>query len=99
MQSRESSFFRYVGQIMHTARTPRTVRASLNTALVVGLILHTINQGGALIEGNPLSISHLLMNFLVPFCVSSYSAARNELSRMERQAEQIKEQAGRSSFN
>lgn len=99
MQSSERSFFRYVGQIIHTAKTPRIVRASLKTALVVGLILNAINQGGAIIEGVPLSISHLLMNFLVPFCVSSYSAARNELSRMEKEAEQFKDQAGRRSFS
>jgi hypothetical protein len=53
----------------------------LKVALVVGTLLNLVNQGGNLLEGLPLNTTQMLLNFLVPFCVSSYSAARNELIR------------------
>ena len=81
MQKGTGTFFQFLRQIITIAKTPRIARASLFTALVVGSILNIVNQGGALIKGQPLSVGHLLMNFFVPFCVSSYSAARNELTR------------------
>ncbi|MCM2306725.1 MAG: hypothetical protein NDI91_04555 [Sulfuritalea sp.] len=31
-------------------------------------------------QGLPPSWLHVMLNFLVPYCVSTYSAARNELS-------------------
>ncbi|MBK4733004.1 nitrate/nitrite transporter NrtS [Noviherbaspirillum sp. DKR-6] len=63
------------------AKNPVIFWASLRTSLFVGSILNTINQGGAFIEGAPIAVGHLLMNYVVPFCVSSYSAARNEIFR------------------
>ena len=59
----------------------RIVIAALKVALVVGTLLNLINQGGRLLDGLPLSWFHVLLNYLVPYCVASYSAARNELSR------------------
>jgi hypothetical protein len=53
--------------------------AALKVALVVGTILNFINQGGRLLDGLQPSWFHVLMNYLVPYCVSTYSAARNEL--------------------
>lgn len=57
------------------------VIAAIKVALVVGTILNLINQGGRLLEGLPPSWFHMVLNYLVPYCVSSYSAARNELRR------------------
>jgi len=57
------------------------VLAAIRLALVVGTILNLINQGGRLVDGVPLSWFHVALNYLVPYCVSSYSAARNELLR------------------
>jgi hypothetical protein len=48
-------------------------------ALVVGSILNLINQGPRVYEGLGPSWPHVLLNFLVPFCVSTYSATRSLL--------------------
>ncbi|WP_434513912.1 nitrate/nitrite transporter NrtS [Dechloromonas sp. ARDL1] len=53
--------------------------AAIKVALVVGTILNLINQGGRLMDGLPISWLHLGLNYLVPYCVSSYSAARNQI--------------------
>ena len=42
-------------------------------ALVVGTILNLINQGDVLWGGAELSFLHFLLNYLVPFGVSSFS--------------------------
>lgn len=70
--------FRAIARIM---LSPRIAASSLRIALIVGLVLNAINQGGALLDGQPLRIGHFLMNFLVPFCVAGFSAAKNELNR------------------
>lgn len=57
------------------------IRNALIVAAVVGTALNLINQGEALFSGNGFSIPHLFMNYLVPYCVASYSAAKNELTR------------------
>lgn len=59
------------------------VLAAIKVALVVGTILNLINQGGRVMEGLPPTWFHVVLNYLVPYCVSSYSAARNELRRRE----------------
>jgi len=55
------------------------VRTSLKIALVVGTLLNLINQGESLLHGGKISGFHLLLNYLVPYCVASYSAAKNEI--------------------
>lgn len=55
--------------------------SSLKIALVVGTLLNLINQGGALLNGDKISWFHLVLNYLVPYCVASYSAATNELEQ------------------
>lgn len=50
--------------------------SSLRTALFVGTVLNLINQGHLLAAGVGISGLHALLNFVVPFCVASYSAAR-----------------------
>jgi hypothetical protein len=70
----------YLKAIIATALQRRLAVASLRIALVVGVILNLINQSGAIWGDTPFSIWHFVLNFMVPFCVSSYSAARNELS-------------------
>jgi len=42
-------------------------------ALLVGTILNLINQGDVLWGGAELSLLHFLLNYLVPFGVSSFS--------------------------
>lgn len=59
----------------------RIAQSALRVALVVGTVLNAINQGSALLAGSHIHWLHLLLNYLVPYCVASYSAARNELTR------------------
>ncbi|MBI2277081.1 MAG: nitrate/nitrite transporter NrtS [Dechloromonas sp.] len=71
----------FLTPLIQTACQPSIVRAAIKVALVVGTILNLINQGGRLVEGLSPAWFHVLLNYLVPYCVSSYSAARNELRR------------------
>lgn len=64
---------------LRTACKRPIVVAALEVALVVGAILNIINQGERVWQGLPPSWLHVTLNFLVPYCVSTYSAARNEL--------------------
>ena len=57
------------------------VIAAIKVALVVGTILNLINQGGRIMEGLSPSWFHVGLNYLVPYCVSSYSAARHQMRR------------------
>lgn len=57
--------------------------AAIKVAMVVGTVLNIINQGGCLLDGLPPLWLHVVLNYLVPYLVSSYSAARNELYRVE----------------
>ncbi|GAB4118084.1 MAG: hypothetical protein Fur0026_06970 [Sideroxydans sp.] len=52
---------------------------SLKIAAVVGTLLSLVNQGEALLHGGTISWLHLWLNYLVPYCVASYSAAKNEI--------------------
>ncbi len=47
----------------------------------VGTVLKVVNNGARLMVQGTVSLWQLAMNFVVPFCVSSYSAARNEAQR------------------
>lgn len=65
-----------------TACSTRIVQSALLVVLVVGTVLNLINQGGAILAGNGISWFYLLLNYLVPYCVASYSAAKNEMIRI-----------------
>lgn len=61
-------------------------RIAVNAAricAVVGTLLNLINQGGALLAGHRLSIVHLLLNYLVPYGVATYSAVQLRLQQIE----------------
>lgn len=76
----------FINTLLETVCQRSIVQAAIKVAIVVGTILNLINQGGRLIEGQPLSWFHVGLNYLVPYCVSSYSAARNEMRRREEKA-------------
>lgn len=80
---RAATFMERCRSLICTAATPRILIPSARVAVVVGLLLNGINQGSDLWNGKALHVGHFLMNFLVPFCVSTYSAARNELNRQK----------------
>ena len=69
--------------VLITLKAPRILKASIRVALVVGTALNVINQGKPMLEDSSLSVTQLLMDFIAPLCVSSYSAARNELALHE----------------
>lgn len=77
---------KYLQEIIRIATRPRLAKASLRIALVVGVILNVINQGGAVWGDTSFSIPQFFLNFMVPFCVSSYSAARNERNLVQTSA-------------
>lgn len=51
-----------------------TLHSCIPVALVVGLILSTINQSDVIVSGAATAVTWLKvgLNFVVPFCVSSY---------------------------
>lgn len=71
----------FLTSLLRTACQRPIAMAAVKVALVVGTLLNAINQGGRLLDGLPPSWFHVVLNYLVPYCVSSYSAARNELRR------------------
>ena len=56
----------------------RIVSGALKVSLVVGTVLNVINNGEQLWTHHAVNLWQVAMNFVVPYCVSSYSAARNE---------------------
>lgn len=62
----------------------RIAFAALKVSLVVGTVLNLINNGEQLWLHHSLNLWQCALNFLVPYCVSSYSAARNEAQRERR---------------
>ena len=48
----------------------------VKVSLVVGTMLNLVNQGEYLLAGQGVMIGHVLLNYLVPFCVACYSGAR-----------------------
>lgn len=54
------------------------LKRSVLISLVVGSILNVINQGTDILSGAGVHWGHLVMNYLVPFLVASYSAWANE---------------------
>lgn len=69
-------------QLFRAARSRPIVINSLKVSLVVGSVLNLINQGGRLMAGDDPSWFHLLLNYLVPYCVASYSAAKNQIRKV-----------------
>ena len=65
-------------QIVRHAVNRRVLGFALRVALVVGLVLNLINQGEHVWAGSAVSWLHLVLNFVVPFCVSAFSGGRNE---------------------
>ncbi len=58
------------------AADPGIARRAIKVSAVVGTVLNLINQGQGLLGGGAISWPHLLLNYVVPFCVSAYSAVK-----------------------
>lgn len=70
-----------MGRFWHTVRQQHILVGALKVSLFVGSVLNLVNQGEGWWHHGTVSWGHVLMNYLIPFCVSSYSAARNETKR------------------
>lgn len=81
-------------QGLRLAVSRRIAGNALRICLVVGTILNLINQGPALWAGQRPGLLHLLLNFLVPYAVATYSAVHLRLQQEDaRQAPDGGEQA------
>jgi len=67
--------------LLQAALLPDIVRNALKIALLVGSVLNIINQGNHWLQDHQIVWWSLFLNYLVPYCVSSYSAAKHELAR------------------
>ncbi|HEY3326653.1 MAG TPA: nitrate/nitrite transporter NrtS [Novimethylophilus sp.] len=59
----------------HLCLTPAIMGHALKVSLVVGSVLNAINQGEAIINGGA-ELGHFVLNYMVPFCVATYSGAQ-----------------------
>ncbi len=66
---------------LQTALRPEIVRRSVLTALIVGSILAAINHGMEIVTLNvdTVRIFRIGLTYVVPYCVSTYSATMQEL--------------------
>jgi hypothetical protein len=64
---------------LRAALSRELLRQNIPTSLAVGALLTGINQWEGLFAPAELSLSKLLLTFLVPFLVSSYSAVKAKM--------------------
>lgn len=70
-------------RFIKTALSRHIVINAFKIAIVVGTLLNMVNQGERLFQGGTISWLHLMLNYLVPYCVASYSATKNEIELRE----------------
>ena len=63
------------------ALSRRVVLNAIKIALVVGTVLNAINQGAAILAWYDIRWAHVALNYIVPYCVATFSAVKNELDR------------------
>lgn len=63
-------------KLLQCALTRPVIINALKVALVVGSCLNAINQGPQLWQGEGVGWNKVALNYLVPYLVASYSAAR-----------------------
>jgi len=70
-------------RFVKTALSRHIVLNAFKIAVVVGTLLNAVNQGEQMLQGGTIVWLHLMLNYLVPYCVASYSATKNELELRE----------------
>lgn len=63
-------------KLLRCALTRPVIINAIRVALVVGSCLNAINQGPQLWQGEEVEWSKVALNYVVPYLVASYSAAR-----------------------
>lgn len=71
-------------QLINAASSRPIAANALRVSAVVGSVLNLINQGEAMLAGQAPSWIHVTLDYLVPYLVASYSAAKNEVGRNQR---------------
>ncbi|MGE3795858.1 MAG: nitrate/nitrite transporter NrtS [Dehalococcoidia bacterium] len=71
--------------LLRTALAPSIARTAVRIALVVGTLLNVINQGAQWLRGDDVSWVGAALNYFVPYCVASISAAKHELAGRARE--------------
>ncbi|MGS0759002.1 nitrate/nitrite transporter NrtS, partial [Roseateles sp. GG27B] len=66
-----------VKNLLRAACSRRIASNALRISLVVGTVLNVINQSGVIFAGADVSWLHVFLNYLVPYSVATYSAAKN----------------------
>lgn len=66
-----------------TALSRHIVLNAFKIAMVVGTLLNMVNQGDSMLRGGTISWLYFIFNYLVPYCVASYSATKNEIELRE----------------
>ncbi len=62
--------------LLRTMATRPVARTAIRVSLVVGTILNLINQGEALLAMAGVEWGKVLLNYVTPYLVASYSGAR-----------------------
>jgi hypothetical protein len=63
---------------LRTFVEPHIVATAVRVALVVGTLLNLINQGPELLSHVGISWQKIAMNYVVPYCVATYSASATQ---------------------
>jgi hypothetical protein len=63
--------------LLSIARRPSVLAGALRVSALVGTLLNLINQAPRVLDGETPSWLHVALNYVVPFCVATYSAARS----------------------
>lgn len=66
--------------LLRTMAQRTIVIGAIRVSLFVGTTLNAINQGAQIWQGEGIDWGRFLLNYAVPFLVSSYSAARTRVS-------------------
>jgi len=63
---------------LRTFVEPQIAATAIRVALVVGTLLNLINQGPELLAQAGINWHKIAMNYVVPYCVATYSASANQ---------------------
>jgi hypothetical protein len=64
-------------------RTRENAWGALKVSSVVGTVLNLLNNAPTWWQGDSVSLWRVLLNYAVPYCVSSYSMARNQVGETD----------------
>ncbi len=68
---------------MRVAISYPVLRRAVPVSFLVGSLLNIINQWESLLAGATIDWFHLLMNYLIPYSVASYSCATSIIATRE----------------